>query len=538
MRTTFVLISAAVLAAGCSLRREQAAPPGHQVSRGNIEVTVVETGKIEAVQDVEVKSRVSGRIARLYVNEGDRVERGQLIAEIDPQEIRLQLEQAAAQLRGAEAGSKRSLESLALTRKQLEIALEQANQRYIAAKREYENQPALTDASLRQARLALEQAQRDLDLLRNTTHPQQRVQVEADLRRTKASAETDRANYERLRGLLEKGYVSQRDVDAARAQMEASEAAHRTAQEAFNRLEARQENELRSAEQAVATAKASYDQAVARANLDKNKEQAYLETKAALHQAREDLRRIRVEEQSLAQARAQTDQIRSVVADSQRQLSETRIVAPMSGVVTKRLVEEGELVAALSSFSGGTPIVEIAQLGALQVTLSINEIDVARLEVGMKVAVEVDALPDEEFQGEVTRISPASEGQATQGPGQDTVVRYKVEVILSTADERIRPGMSARCTIQVASRTNVLRVPIEYVGEDDEGSFVMVRKGGKLKAEKTRVKIGLRSAAWYEVLDGINEGDRLQKPPFSGPSRRGFMQAGPEDDGDSGGNGG
>lgn len=520
------------------MRREQVTLTGHKVSRGDIEIAVIETGKIEAVQDVEVKSRVSGRIARLYVNEGDHVEKGQLIAEIDPQEIRLQLEQATAQLRGAEAGSKRSLESLTLTRKQLEIAVEQATQRYIQAKREFENQPALTDASLRQARLALEQAQRDLALLRDTTHPQQRVQVEADLRRTKAAAETDRTNYERLRGLLEKGYVAQRDVDAARAQMEASEAAYRTAQEAFNRLEARQQSELRSAEQAVATAKAAYDQAVARSNLDKNKEQAYLEAKATLDQAKEDLRRIRIEEQSLVQARAQTDQIRSVVADNRRQLSETRIVAPMSGVVTKKLVEEGELVAALSSFSGGTPIVEIAQLGALQVTLSVNEIDVAQLKVGMKALVEIDALPDEQFEGEVTRIAPASEAPATQGIGQDAVVRYKVEVRLSSTEPRIRPGMSAKCTIQVASRKNVLRIPIEYVGEDDEGFFVMVRKGGKGKAEKTRVRVGIRSATWYEVAEGVQEGDRLQKPPFNGPSRRGFMQAGPEEEEDSGGNGG
>lgn len=538
MRTALLFFLAAVLVAGCSLRRDRTTHAGYEVSRGDVEVTVIETGKIEAVQDVEVKSRVSGRIARLYVSEGDRVERGQLIAEIDPQEIRLQLEQASAQLRGAEAGSKRSLENLTLTRKQLEIAVEQANQRYIAAKREFENQPALTDASLRQARLSLEQAQRDLDLLKNTTHPQQRVQVEADLRRTKAAAETDRANYERLRGLLQKGYVAQRDVDAARAQVEASEAAYRTAQDAFNRLEARQQSELRSAEQAIATAKAAYDQAVARANLDKNKEQAYLEAKAALNQAKEDLRRVRIEEQSLAQARAQADQLRSVVADSRRQLSETRIVAPISGVVTKKLVEEGELVAALSSFSGGTPIVEIAQLSALQVTLSVNEIDVARLDVGMKATVDVDALPDEKFEGKVARISPASEEQAAQGVGQDAVVRYRVEVRLTASDPRIRPGMSAKCTMQVGSRKNVIRVPIEYVGEDGDGQYVMVRKGEKGKAEKARVKVGLRSAAWYEILEGVGEGDRLEKPPFTGPSRRGFMQAGPDQEEDSGGNGG
>ncbi|GIV03037.1 MAG: hypothetical protein KatS3mg015_1867 [Fimbriimonadales bacterium] len=292
MRTIAGVLAFALAVAGCSFKRTTPTSSGHVVDRGDIEITVIETGKIEAVQDVEVKSRVSGRIAKLYVQEGDRVEKGQLIAEIDPQEIRLQLEQTTAQLRSAEAGAKRSLESVQLTRKQMETALQQAEARYIQAKREYENQPALTDASLRQAKINLEQAQRDLELLKNTTHPQQRVQAEADLQRTKAAAETDKANYERLVGLLQKGYVAQRDVDNARAQMEASQAAYRTAQENYDRLASRQAIELRNAEQAVAAAQAAYDQAKARANLDKNKEQAYLDAKAAFEQAKEDLRRI------------------------------------------------------------------------------------------------------------------------------------------------------------------------------------------------------------------------------------------------------
>jgi HlyD family secretion protein len=543
MRTIAGVLALAVAIAGCSLKRQATESAAHVVDRGDIEITVVETGKIEAVQDVEVKSRVSGRIAKLYVQEGDRVEKGQLIAEIDPQEIRLQLEQTTAQLRSAEAGAKRSLESVQLTRKQLETALQQAEARFIQAKREFENQPALTDANLRQARINLEQAQRDLDLLKYTTHPQQRVQAEADLRRTKAAADTDKANYERLVGLLAKGYVAQRDVDNARAQMEASQAAYRTAQENYDRLAARQAIELRNAEQAVASAQAAYEQAKARANLDKNKEQAYLDAKAAFEQAKEDLRRIKMEEASLAQARAQADQIRSAVADARRQLSETKIVAPMSGVITRKLVEEGELVAALSSFSGGTPIVQIAQLGALQVTLNINEIDVARLEVDLPAIIEIDALPDEKFMGRVTRIAPASDAAAStsQAPGTDAVVRYKVEVQLDKSDPRIKPGMSAKCTIRVEERKNVIRVPIEYVGEDEEGYFVMVRKAGAKQAEKTRVKIGLRSSAWYEVLEGVGEGARLEKPPYSGPSRRGFMQAGPEEsdsEGNSNGGGG
>jgi len=73
------------------------------VTKGDVEVDVVDTGTIEAAKIVQVKSQVSGRLAHLYVDEGDHVTQGQLIAVIDPRETRLLVEQGRAQLAGAQS---------------------------------------------------------------------------------------------------------------------------------------------------------------------------------------------------------------------------------------------------------------------------------------------------------------------------------------------------------------------------------------------------------------------------------------------------
>lgn len=509
-----------------------------EVRRGDLAVTVIETGAIEAIQKVEVKSRVSGRIKRILVQEGETVQQGQLLAIIDPQEVNLQLEQSSAQLRGAESAYRRSQEQSALTAKQVQNALDQAQANYEQAKREWEAQPELSRAAIEQAKAANENAKSRLELLKSTTHPQERVQSETELNRAKAALEADERNLERLNNLLEKGYVSQREVDTARAQREASKATLARAEEAWKRIDEKQKIEIVQAEQSVRDTQALLDQAIARSKLDRNKYEMLRSAEAQLNQAKENLRQMRIDQASTSQAKAQADQVRANVADTRRQLGETAIRAPMSGVITKKLVEEGELVTALSSFTGGTPIVEVAKLDRLQVNLDVNEIDVAKLREGIDVQVEIDALPEEKFAGKLIRIAPASTaigptGGAGSSPAQQTaVVRYRVEVELTSQHSKIRPGMSAKCTMFVDKRSNTLSLPIEYVGRDQKGHFVMLveeraQNGKPAKTKRVEVDIGLTSASSIEIISGIKEGDLVQKPPFKGPDRESFIRLGP-----------
>src|SRR5688572_4764530 len=96
------------------------------VSRGDLSVKVIETGTIDAVKAVEVRSRASGRLAKLFVEEGQTVQAGQLIAVIDPQEIGFLVEQNEAQLRGAQSGVRRSTVEIEQRRLSSRAALVQA----------------------------------------------------------------------------------------------------------------------------------------------------------------------------------------------------------------------------------------------------------------------------------------------------------------------------------------------------------------------------------------------------------------------------
>jgi multidrug efflux pump subunit AcrA (membrane-fusion protein) len=122
-------------------------------------------------------------------------------------------------------------------------------------------------------------------------------------------------------------------------------------------------------------------------------------------------------------------------------------------------------------------------------------------------------------------------GQA-QAASSDAVVKYEVEVLLDDADSKLRTGMSAKCSFETLRRDRVLRIPMDYVGKDKDGTYVLLAppKGSTAKPKRQAVQVGAHSGAFAEVLSGVKEGDKLKKPPYSGPQRRGFFQAGPDED--------
>ena len=105
-----IVVLVAMLGVGLKGARERSAGNGAEdvkVSTGTLSREVIETGKLESVKTVEVKSRVGGRVATLFVDEGDLVEQGQLVAIIDPEETELRVKQDRARLDGAEASMSR-----------------------------------------------------------------------------------------------------------------------------------------------------------------------------------------------------------------------------------------------------------------------------------------------------------------------------------------------------------------------------------------------------------------------------------------------
>lgn len=505
-----------------------------KVEKGELVVQVVETGTLEPVKVVEVKSRVGGRLKTLLVDEGDTVAEGQLIGIVDPQETQFMVKQNQAQLAGAQAAVDRQGVEIAKRKVTIETNLERARSRVAQLEAENKAQPTLTNAAIRSAQTQVDLQQKSYEQLINVTQKNALTAALNAVSDAKSNLRTAEADLNRRKSLVELGYSAARDVEQAQLQVDLNKSRLKEAEEKVMRLDEELRLDREKANQQVKAAQAELDRVKTNTIQNGLKQEEYRQALIALREAEADRRDIASLEAARRQQQASVQQIGSSLDDSMRQLRETEIRAPLSGVVGKRYVQVGELVTSLGSFSSGTPVVRIDDRATMIVKLQVNEIDTARLEVGQIAEIKIDALPDTVFTGKVSKIAPAQVGAASSSTAAatstDPVVKYQVEVKLDKGDKNLKPGMSAKCSMNVVNIKNVLRLPIAYVGQDDKGYFVYLPptdpKDKKAKPTRKDIVIGMRTPTYIEIKSGLKEGEEVTKPEYKGPPRQGMMGGG------------
>ncbi|HJZ12412.1 MAG TPA: efflux RND transporter periplasmic adaptor subunit [Acidobacteriota bacterium] len=265
----------------------------------------------------------------------------------------------------------------------------------------------------------------------------------------------------------------QAQLDQRRADLEKAKVETRNARIAFERSKKLYQSELLS--------QAEYDAAVA--NLD-SMQATVKQAQAAMRQAEENL-------------------------------SHTKIVSPIDGVVVQRQYDIGQTVAA--SFQAPTLFTIAQDLTHMQVATNIDEADIGRIHQGQKANFVVDAFPERTFEGVISQIRLAT--QTVQN-----VVTYPVLIDVANPDLSLKPGMTANVTIPVETETNVLRVPNaalrfkpdpkDVLQDSDtrdasKGSFVYVpAPEGKLKP--VAVKTSLTDGAFTAISSSLlKEGDQV-----------------------------
>ena len=189
---------------------------------------------------------------------------------------------------------------------------------------------------------------------------------------------------------------------------------------------------------------------------------------------------------ALAQAKAQAE-----IADIN--LDETVITAPMDGVVTKRSVEPGTLLAA------GAQIATITQMNPLRFQLALPTTLFASLAPGKThVSIEVDAYPGQPIDAVVSRVYPVAD---------DATRTVRVETTVDNATGRLVPGMYAVGALDLDRRDNVLCIPFDAVIKNDKERIVYRVADGVAHAVK--VTLGIRSDAIVEVVAGLADTDEI-----------------------------
>lgn len=140
----------------------------------------------------------------------------------------------------------------------------------------------------------------------------------------------------------------------------------------------------------------------------------------------------------------------------QEQIAACTVTAPISGVVTAVNLETGD------NYNGGA-IVTIEDISSYEVTVEIDEYDISKIKTGQKVVIKTNGTGDLELEGKVISIAP----RATAGSG----VTYTVKTSIDTPCEDLRMDMTAKLSIIISSRENVLTVPYAAVQTAEDGSF-------------------------------------------------------------------
>ena len=172
----------------------------------------------------------------------------------------------------------------------------------------------------------------------------------------------------------------------------------------------------------------------------------------------------------------------------------TYLRSPINGVVTARNYDKGDM------YSMAQPIFVVEQIQPVKMLVNVSESLFTQVDKGMEFDISVDAYPNEVFKGTVNLLYPTVSA---------TTHTFPVEVICQNTDQRLRPGMFARVTANFGTNHNVVVPDVAIVKQQGSGEhFVYVLQPDNT-VKYTLVELGRRLGNRYEIVNGINEGDRI-----------------------------
>lgn len=276
--------------------------------------------------------------------------------------------------------------------------------------------------------------------------------------------------------------------------------------------------------------------------------QAELDVRESDYRARQQ--EIRTREEQLRQQEAG-------LTSSRHSLAQARFTAPFDGIVTRRNVEEGENVMVGTMNNAGTVLLTVADMSVVEAEIEVDETDIPLVQIGQPAVVTVDALPNQSFKGRVTEIGNSPIQPAGAQTGTRTATNFKVVVTLDEQIPDIRPGFTCTAEITTATRQQAVAVPIQALTVrelvyDEKGNIVRTprpprprfRFGTKVepavsastsrellpgqrreeaegvflvrdgKAQFVPVTLGIAGERYFEVLGGLQPGDRVITGPF------------------------
>jgi HlyD family secretion protein len=348
------------------------------------------SGTIEATQ-ANLAFQVSGRVFKVFFDEGQAVTRGQLLVQLEQKEFEARREQARFNVLRSQKNLKQLQTLLELNRNILPGEVEKATASVQALKSQLADlKSGYRIQEVEQARYAYEQAQFSLD-----------------------KAVKDKNRFDQL---FEQKIIAEKDKDAEDLRYETALKEFERAKKAYELIkEGFRKESIAAAESRLA------------------------EGKAVLKQAENNLKKIEVAENEVEAANAQLLSAAAALDLAEIQLKYTELKAPFNGILVSRNIEIGEVV------SPGQEVISLADLSKVDLKIFVAETEIGKVKPGQAVEVRIDTFPSKTYTGQVTFISPEAEftPKIIQTHKERVKLVYLVKIALANPDLELKPGMPA-----------------------------------------------------------------------------------------------
>lgn len=501
LRTLILLLCLAFLFTPGDAQEVSSFPKPVEVAmpeRGKLEQQITYTGHLAARGTVEIFAGISGKLVSLFVEDGSAVNRGDVLAETDTRELQLGLKQAQTALKAAES-------QLAITQATAEIKIrsqvEAAEASLSAASAQLAQAEALAEKQVKtawkQAQAGVRAAEASLEKAIKGARSQEVEQAKAAVSGAKANLANAEANFARVKKLHDTEAISDKDFDAAKAQLDGAKAQHESMLEQLSLVqEGAREEDITAAEAQHYQAQLSYELADAAVNTKDWQHQIAMaasqvkQAEANLKTVRE-LVTIRAWEHEIAATEAQRDQAAAQVSLAEKRLTDATITAPIAGIVVNRAVDVGDAATAAGSPSA-KPICTIVEMNVVYAVFAVPEVDLSNVGVGNTVGI---ATRDQHINGKISFIAPIVNPE-------DRSVQVKAEI--PNTDYRLKPGMFVEVHIDRTAPEDSLLLPRSAVLDIKEGvGHVFVATDGL--ARQQSVKVGLAWGENISILEGVTD---------------------------------
>ena len=492
-----VLVCLVIALGGCSMSGNDQVVEEQEyvtVERGSLESSISAVGSVRARNEVLLSFETAGRVSNVLVEAGEAVEQDQVLAQLNMEDLELQVRNAEAVL----AVSSAQLDQLTAGPRPEEVAAAEgqveAMKAALAQATAQRDQllAGATEAEIAAARAAVKSAQANFARVKAGPSAEEVAATQASLDNAKAAKEQAQAAYDRVKDradvqmLPESLSLRNATIEMERAQAnynalvnhptEAELAAAATqvaqAEAQLAQLLTGQEPQVRVAEAAVSAAEAQRD----------------------IAQAQLGLLLAGATQEQIVAAEAQVEQAQVALDSALLAMERAILRAPIDGVVAHVDVEVGE------SVGPQAPVMTLAGGSQFRIEADVDEADIGWMAIGQEVAIDFDAFPGHTLQGSVVAIAPL----ASVDIG---VVSYRVTIEIEPTDLPLRGGMTANTEIVKDRSLDVLLVPNLAISVDPESGRKMVTRQTATGAEQIEISTGLSTDFFSEVTVGLEEGD-------------------------------